>query len=327
MRIIKRNQYGFTLPEIMVALGLLGGISIITIRLIENQVNNEAHLKAKAEIQKTTALLKTIINDAESCRNMLKEQIIPPDVTVPETRTSIDFPPALPAPSANPALPYRGLYQRIRIPNTPPNTYAYREILAANAKYGLFRTGAIELAKTSHNNTPTAILTPTPMSIDVDSVDLIITFRLESKSIMKAFRGDSASRTDTNDANDRTYLQRIPLLVTFDTATNRIKDCGLVTSESNVAAKQKFCEGLGSNMAVWHAPTQRCNFVPGNTCDPGFIPKKQNTTVTDADDLFECVAIQADEIFDTTATCTAGAGGFSVGPNPTSGKLEVKCNP
>lgn len=320
---VNLNQKGFSLPEIMIALGLLGGISVVTIRLIENQANNEAHLKAKAEIQKATALLKTVLNDPENCRNMLKDQEIPAVMTTPETRTNVSLPPTLPTGSANPALPAGpGLYQRVKLPTTPV-TYAYREMLAANAQYGLFRTGDIQFAKTSDSNTPTEILNPAAMNIDTDSVDLVISFRLESKSILNAFRSDG------NNANDKTFTQRLPLMVTFNYANNRIKDCGLVLSESNVAAKQKFCESLGSNMARWDAPTQRCNFIGGNTCPAGQIPRRQFKESTNSTRLFECHPIseqfKAEDLFDTTAFCHAGPGGFSV-VTGASGKLTIKCN-
>ncbi len=325
---VKLNQKGFTLPEIMVSLGLLGGISIVTVRLIENQANNEAHLKAKAEIAKTTSLLKTILNDPESCRNMLKDQPIPAVWTPSsETFTNIQLPPALPSPSANPALPGTGLYQRIKLPGTSPQQYAYKEILITNAKYGLFRTGSIRLVKTSDANTPTTILNPTAMNIDVDTIELEIQFRLETRSILNALSSDN------NDANDKTYLQRIPLIATFDYTNNLIKDCGLVVSEANVAAKQKFCTSLGY-LASWDATTQKCNFI-SNKCPAGQIPEKQNCTLVNGlctnSSVFTCVPIvdqfKADDLFDTSTTgCIAGAGGFTVVTDPVSLKLKINCN-
>lgn len=314
---LKLNNKGFTLPEIMVSLGLLGGISIVTVRLIENQANNEAHLKAKAEIMKTTSILKTILNDSEGCRNMMKDQVIPPGwmpgvKPAVEVRVPIGQPPAI-APAAAPPA---GLYQRVR---AGAGILAYKEILVPNAKYGLFRTGSIELAKTSDNESKTRILNPTIMDIDVDTIDLIIQFRLESKSIMNAFRSDN------NNANDKTFLQRIPLLVTFNYDTNQVKDCGLVVSEANAAAKEKFCVSLG-NIASWDDATQKCNFI-SNKCPAGFIPERQNSTST----LFTCVDIKdqfkADDLFDTNpAGCVAGAGGFTVVTDPGTGKLKINCN-
>lgn len=301
----------------MVSLGLLGGISIVTVRLIENQANNEAHLKAKAEIMKTTSLLKTILNDPEGCRNMMKDQVLHPGWApgvkpAVEVTTPIGQPPAI-APAA---APIAGLYQRVR---SGAGTLAYKEILVPNAKYGLFRTGSIQLAKTSDNESKTRILNPTAMDIDVDTIDLIVQFRLESKSIMNAFRSDNS------DANDKTFLQRIPLIVTFNYDTNQIKDCGLVVSEANAAAKEKFCASLG-NLAAWDDTLQKCNFI-SNKCPAGQIPERQNSSAT----LFTCVNIvdqfKADDLFDTNTTgCTAGAGGFSVVTDPGTGKLKIQCN-
>lgn len=303
----------------MISLGLLGGISIVTVKLIENQANNEAHLKAKAEIMKATSLLKSIINDPASCRNMFLNQQLAVDMT---TAMPIGSPPAIAPAVAPPA----GLYQKIKI---SASNYGYKEILVPNAKYGLFRTGTIQLVKTSDNNTPTTILptllNPTTLTVDVDNVDLIVQFRLETKSILNAFRSDN------NDSNDKTFLQRIPMMVTFNAAVvpNTIRDCGLITSEVNVAAKQKFCESLG-NMALWDIDTQKCSFK-SNKCPYGQVPDEQNSTAA----LFTCVNIvdkfKADDLFDTDPTgCTAGAGGFSVethpGPGPNAGKLRIKCN-
>ena len=148
---IIKNQLGFTLAEMAVSLGLLGGISIVTVRLIGNQANNEAHLKAKAEIMKTTSLLKIALNDPEGCRNMLKDQVIPSVVTTPETKTSIIAPPAI-APSA---APVAGLYQRVRAGG---GVLAYKEILVPNAKYGLFRTGTIQLGNQTRTGTAVGII-------------------------------------------------------------------------------------------------------------------------------------------------------------------------
>lgn len=314
---VKSNQKGFTLPEIMISLGLLGGISIVTVRLIENQANNEAHLKGKAEIQKTTALIKTILNDPDACRNMLKGQVIPALTTSPEV--PVATPPALPAPSANPALPGAGLYQRIKLPSTlNPPPYAYKEILLSNSRYSLFRTGTIGLIKMSNTGAVTSAT-----NLAFDNVDLAIQYRFESKSIMNAFR---SSQDAAGNANDKTYIHRIPMIVTYDWATKAIRDCGLMASEANAAAKEKFCISLG-NMAQWNEATMECKFRESK-CPTGEVPDEQHST----GNLIRCVPIlnkiTVDDIFKTGpgSGCPSGAGGFSVIKDPVSKKLIIKCN-
>lgn len=313
---IKLSQKGFSLPEITVALGLLGGISLMTIKLVENQMNNEAHLKAKTEIAKTTALLKTILNDPENCRNMLKDQILP-TATGSGVRTNIGLPPALPAPSLNPALPGPGLYQRIKNPGTSPATYAYKEILLATGNYRNFGVGYIQFEKMTDSNTPAKImLSGVSTDIDMDTVDLIIQYRVETKSIL--------FKSTTNDANEKGYLQRIPLLATFNYNTNQIKDCGMVTGEATVAAKQKFCTSLG-NMAQWDATALTCKFKP-NVCPAGQVPEAQSKVNAST---FTCVPVtdqfDAEDLFDTTATCQSATGSYTIQVGA-SGKLRIQCN-
>lgn len=309
---------GFSLPELTVALGILGGIALVTVKLIENNANNQAHLKAKAEISKTTALLKSILNNPESCKNMLRNQLLPADNLATTPNTTIANPPALPAGSTTPTFPPDGgLYQRITIPNTSPQQYAYKEILVNNGNYGVFRIAqnGIQLRKVTDSNT---VMDGTNNS--VDSVEMMITYRMETKSIL--------FRSDNNDANDATYIQRIPLTVTFDNTSNRINNCGLTVSDATVAAKRKFCTSLG-NMGEWNDTLKKC-FLKETKCLPGLVPEKQNTTAQSTR-LFNCVPVSdqfnALDLFDTSTTgCVSPTGKYSVVSNGgTPPKLTIQC--
>lgn len=311
---------GFSLPELTVALGILGGISLVTVKLIENNANNQAHLKAKAEIAKTTSLLKSILNNPDSCKNMLLNQVLPADNLPTTAYTTVTNPPNLPAPSVTPTLPADGgLYQRITLPNTSPQQYAYKEILINNGNYGVFRIAqnGIQFRKVTDSNT---LIYGT--NNGVDAVDLVITYRMETKSIM--------FRSDNNNANDATYIQTIPLTVTFDNTTNRINNCGLTVSDATVAAKRKFCESLG-NMGVWNATLNKC-YLKETKCQAGYVPEKQNTTAQSAN-LFNCVPVtdqfNALDLFDTTtAGCISPSGKYTVVSNGgTPPKLTIQCLP
>lgn len=65
------NQKGFTLTEIVIALGLMGGISLVTMKLMEDQVNNQKLLVTSAEVSKTMNLIGSALNDSKSCMNIL----------------------------------------------------------------------------------------------------------------------------------------------------------------------------------------------------------------------------------------------------------------
>jgi hypothetical protein len=113
-----RNAFGFSMPEILVALGLMGGISLVTMKIVEDQKGNEAFIRGNAEIEKTISLLKTTLNDPENCRSILAGS------TLNATGTALGS---------------------LRIPlKTSPGQF--KEILAANRKYSDFETQGISLA-------------------------------------------------------------------------------------------------------------------------------------------------------------------------------------
>lgn len=286
MSVIKNNG-GFSLPEIVIAIGLLGGISLVTMKLMEEQADNKAHLVAKAEIQKATALLKATLNNPENCRYMLRDQIVPSALNTPEN-------------IINPgSLPAVGLYLRI-------NTGAYKELLIPGGNYGKFRVGTIRLQRTSANIG------------NMGNIELLIQYGVEKKSII--------FKSDNNINNDRTYLHKIPLTVTTD-SSSRIKDCGTVVSDANIAARQKFCESLG-NMAWWNTSVtpNRCEFRDLR-CSYGLVPHKQDSSMDDTIPVYECVPItdkfDASDLFDETA-CTSSTGKYSI--QSSGGKLRVACH-
>lgn len=67
------SNKGFSLPEVIIALGILGGMSIITMKLIDDQVSNEAFVRANVEISKTLSTVQAILNNPENCRYTMKD--------------------------------------------------------------------------------------------------------------------------------------------------------------------------------------------------------------------------------------------------------------
>ncbi len=305
MRIIE-NQRGFTLVEIVIAIGLLGGISIVTMKLMEDQANNKAHLVAKTEIAKAMSMLKATLNKSDTCRAMLSRQFL--NDTLGGTGRVIQPPPALPAPSITPAV-QAGLYQRVLMPNSPVGgtpVYTYKEMLVLGGNYGNFRVNDIRLVRVTNTNT------------NVDQVNLEVRFGVEKKSIL--------FRSDGNSVNDRTYLHKIPLTVTIENSAianqDKIMDCGIVMSEAAEAAKEKFCESLG-NMADWDDVAKKCVFNDLR-CDYGEVPGEQNSGL--GENTYGCVPIadkfDAHDLFDETP-CPSVTGKFRI--ESVGGKLRVKC--
>lgn len=80
MKVFK-NQKGFTLTELMISVALLGGVSLITMKVMEEQSGNQSYLKATAEITKTVAMLQSTLNDPAKCKEMLGGIVKPSDLT------------------------------------------------------------------------------------------------------------------------------------------------------------------------------------------------------------------------------------------------------
>jgi prepilin-type N-terminal cleavage/methylation domain-containing protein len=72
-----KAERGFSLTELMVTVGILGGIALVTMRLFEDQTNKEALIRSKSEIQKTISLVKQSLSKPVNCRLNLNPYTIP----------------------------------------------------------------------------------------------------------------------------------------------------------------------------------------------------------------------------------------------------------
>lgn len=137
---------GFSLPELTVGLGLVAGISLVTVKMVENNANNQASLKASGEIQKAMALVKAAINDPQNCGYTLGGKSI--------------------GSYATPTMVTGSLNQRIK--NHSTNTFTYKELITPNSSYIGFRTGDIYLRY--------------PSSGVTNMAELVVNFKLEKKA-------------------------------------------------------------------------------------------------------------------------------------------------
>lgn len=55
----------------MVAMGLMGGVSLIGAQLIKDNATNESNIRFKAEVAKATAIVQSHLADQNSCKGML----------------------------------------------------------------------------------------------------------------------------------------------------------------------------------------------------------------------------------------------------------------
>jgi prepilin-type N-terminal cleavage/methylation domain-containing protein len=80
MRAIKLlSQKGMTLPEVLIAAALMGGVALITAKLMGDQSNNQAYLKDKAEVSSTVTKIESFLNNPAQCTMMLREKVVSAD--------------------------------------------------------------------------------------------------------------------------------------------------------------------------------------------------------------------------------------------------------
>lgn len=65
------NKKGFSLVEVMVAIGMIGAISLVSLKIVEEQKGNESFLKFNNEVNKTVSLVINALNDKTRCQQML----------------------------------------------------------------------------------------------------------------------------------------------------------------------------------------------------------------------------------------------------------------
>jgi prepilin-type N-terminal cleavage/methylation domain-containing protein len=282
---------GFSLPEIMVALGLLGGVSLVTMRMMDNHTKGQATLKHRAEIQKASAIVENVLKDKDNCRLMLRGNtvtstpttIIPhPDITPGNIASKIPNHTAL-----NAAATDRTLY----LPYKSGNVVYYKPLLRVGQVYPGFEMTDIQI---SHAMKFSGITTGVN-----DVAQLSLTFESPPKS--------------------RRYIKK-DITFLYKHQSNVLTDCGPVLSDATDEAKRKLCLSMGP-MVQWE--DGKCEFVT-KKCAWNEVPVEFGS-----DGAKNCVPantrLKGEDLFDTNTSCTLNPGG-SVWLESVSGKLRVRCN-
>ena len=69
---MKNNHAGFTLVEIMIAAGLLGGLSLFFIQMLQNADKSKSYVESSITFQQTLATTMNILNRPELCKVAFK---------------------------------------------------------------------------------------------------------------------------------------------------------------------------------------------------------------------------------------------------------------
>ena len=282
---LTKAQQGFSLPELSIAIGLLGGISLITMNVISDQKSNESFVKARTQINNAVSLVKAAISDKENCRSMLSGKIL-------ATNNSI--------------IDLSSL--KVQVKSRPGSSM---EILKANTNYNGFKTDAIKLYTGARSGVTTSPLTTsvtTNSLVELIQAKIDIDFRIKNKSMSKW----------TSSSRDRIITETIPLFLTVLKSNRTVTDCEGVLSDTNNTAKEKFCESLGG-AATWNSTTLKCTLI-SQTCATGQIMVKMgNLGNMQCQDIKNHINLA--DLFSTNE-CTS-TGSFRIIHE--SGKLKIDC--
>jgi prepilin-type N-terminal cleavage/methylation domain-containing protein len=299
------NQKGFSLPEILVAVGLLGGVSLVSMKLMDQQSGNDRTLKSKSEINKAVALVIGAISNDASCKNLLAG--LNPGTT-PGSEINIT-----------------SLRQSVRAVDGSINLMELLKTPAAAGaveNYGAFHMqfGDIKLRVVSVNPAGT------------NTANIIMNFRVRKNGVKANYTTDASSKN-----LDDIYTRTIPVEYKARTTAplGQIVSCGPVLSEANELARKKFCASLDPNenetdltvkkgVAYWDDANKKCN-LNSMDCPWGQVPKEMTSLGG-----VQCVPIEntlnkeaIEQFFDPTP-CRSTSGSFTI--EQAGSKLIIKCN-
>lgn len=75
------TKQGFSLIELAVSMGLVGGVTLAAMKVMEDQSSNDAISRYKAEVQKTVLMVQRSLNNPSRCTEMLQGKVITPSGT------------------------------------------------------------------------------------------------------------------------------------------------------------------------------------------------------------------------------------------------------
>jgi type II secretory pathway pseudopilin PulG len=263
-----KGSGGYSLVEIGIAMAILGGVSLLTMRIVQEQKGNEAFIKARTEIQNAISVLRTTLSDSENCRAILSGRTF----QKPDNGSEGEEIEAL-------LLPLRG--------QTDGNGNAIgKEFLKKNQNYKDFTVKSIHL---SGDTTITPGASP-----QQQTGKLVIKFEIKNRSLSRWSRANS----------NQGISQSIPISGTVGANSVKLSDCGLTVSEANTIAKEKFCKSLG-NAATWDPSTKKCTFSANMTCPEGEVMVKMNSLGGIVCEPIKD-AIKLEDLFSTSSCLSTG---------------------
>ena len=289
MRTLKKllRNSGMSMTELMVGAGLLGGISLVMMRVTQQNSANEAYMRFSASVNKAALQVQNNINNKSRCSEML----------VGEVRDTTPYPGNSPTGRVCGGQGGACSYSLRTTKGT-----GYEVLLAADTEYAegfYIPPYGIQLAQSS-------------MGAAVS--ELIITFKMRNRVLSK----NAANIKDTAAANQGTIVKRIPFVSELAGAT--LKSCGPVVSDSDLAAKEVLCRSLGA-AGTWTGSNCILREVK---CPAGQVPS-QMTSLGTFICISVLNNEMRDALFDySDSTCPPGQNAISLAAGA-GGKIRVVC--
>lgn len=294
---IIKNQSGFSLPEILVAVGLMGGISLVSMKLMDQQAGNEKVLKANAEVNKAVALVQAALSGDASCKSLLGGKTPGTTLSVLEINTT----------------------------RSTDGAAVRDQILKENTNYGAFfvPTGGIRFLPNG------GVVAGNTKAL------LEITFWVRKNQVKANMNTEIGTQNDNKIIKTLPIEFKAATTAAPGYPVGSVVSCGPVLSESNLLAKRKFCASLdpqesdtqttqaGLGVSYWDGTNCRLNSMD---CPWGKVPKNMTSLGG-----IQCVDLESqmdanslNQIIDPTS-CRTTTGNFSIQATP-GGRLRVICN-
>ena len=84
------NQKGFTLPEVLIGVALLGGVALISAKLMGDQANNQVYLRTLASISTMVSVVENNIQNPVTCRGIFAGKPLNVSGAFPLGTTAVD---------------------------------------------------------------------------------------------------------------------------------------------------------------------------------------------------------------------------------------------
>ena len=222
MFLIPSNQKGFSLAEVMIGAALMGGVALITAKLMGDQAASQAQFKARSEMAKMTSALEAALNNTDTCKRVLG------GVTYALTGTSMGT-----AGTDAAVLQY-----------TLPDRPAVKVLLGENDYGDFIVPNAGIVIKNSVYDTPAG----------GSMIDLNLSFMVKQRGFL--VRGSNPDAPDLI----RKSIPIVVQTDNLGGGNFRIRECGPVLGDANVDAKRKMCDSLiAANVAIWNGT--RCELI------------------------------------------------------------------